>query len=168
MTVLNLKEIFERADSFESRYLIGPESLSFPADLGDLKEPVEVYVRIVKDNKGYRVFLNIVGSVELECSRCLEVFSKDISQEKEKHLSYYPREEHVALAPEDLEVSFMEEPDLLNLEDLVREEIILSIPMKPLCSPDCTGLHHQALLFEEEKGAPHDPRFAILRNLLAR
>ncbi|MDQ7082588.1 MAG: hypothetical protein Q9N34_06265 [Aquificota bacterium] len=94
MTVLNLKEkSLKDQTRFESRYLIGPESLSLPADLGELKEPVEVYVRILKDNKGYRVFLNIVGSVELECGRCLEVFSKDISQDREKHLSYYPKEE---------------------------------------------------------------------------
>ncbi|NPA42281.1 MAG: DUF177 domain-containing protein [Aquificae bacterium] len=167
MTVLNLKEIFEKEEVFENRYVIKPEDLSFPADLGEIREPVEVFLRITKDKNGYRVFMNILGNVELECSRCLELFDKDISQEKEKHLEYYPKEDHLSLSPEDLEVSFMEEPDILNLEDLVREEIILSVPMKPLCSPHCTGVHHPALVLEEES-KPVDPRFAILKDLLTK
>ncbi len=164
MRVLNLKEIFEREDSFEGKFLLRPEDLSLPADLGELREPVEVFLRITKSDRGYKVFLSILGEVELECSRCLELFYKDISQEKEKSLEYYPREENLSLSPEDLEVSFMDEPDILNVEELVREEIILSIPMKPLCSPECKGVSHPAFIINETE--PRDPRFAILKNLL--
>ncbi|WP_457600395.1 YceD family protein [Hydrogenivirga sp.] len=166
MITLNLKEIFERYDVFEDRYVIAPEELSLPAEVGDLREPVEVKVRIERDKDGYNVRLSIAGNVQLECSRCLELFDKDLSQEKTKHIEPYPREEHLSLSPEDLEVSFMEEPDVIVLEDMVREEILLSIPMKPLCKPDCMGVSHQAIVFEEEKEAPIDPRFAILKDLL--
>ncbi len=166
MVTLNLKEIFDRVDVFENRYVISPEDIKLPAELGEIKEPVEVYVKIKKDKDGYNVHLSIFGSVELECSRCLELFNKDLSQEREKHIEYYPREEHIALSSEDLEVSFMEEPDIINLEELVREEIILSVPMKPLCRPDCLGVHHHDFIFEKEKESHTDPRFAILKNLL--
>ncbi len=168
MTTLNLKEIFESFDVFEKSYVLQPEDVAFPAELGDIKEPLEVFVKITKDRDGYRVNLSIVGSVELECSRCLSTFSKDLSQEREKHIESYPTEENLSLSPEDLEVSFMEEPDIINLEELVREELILSVPMKPLCRPDCSGIHHHAFLFEEEKEGPKDPRFAILKNLLSK
>jgi len=165
MTVLNLKEIFEKEEIFEQNYILRPEDLSLPADLGEVKKPLEVFIRITKDGSAYRVFLSLLGEVELECSRCLELFDKDISQEKEKLLEYYPQGERGALSAEDLEVSFLEEKDILYLEELVREEIILSIPMKPLCSPDCRGVGHPSLILEEEK--PSDPRFAILKNLLS-
>ncbi len=165
MVTLNLKEIFEKYDVFENRYLIPPEDISLPAEVGEIRSPVEVLLRIEKDKEGYNVSLKMVGSVELECSRCLGLFEKDLSQERKKHIEYYPREEHLSLSPEDLDVSFMEEPDVIVLEDLVREEILLSVPMKPLCRPDCSGVYH-AVIFEEEKEHHTDPRFAILKDLL--
>ena len=165
MTILNLKEIFESLDVFERRYVLQPEDVGFPAELGEVREPIEVLVKITRERNGYRVNLSIIGRVELECSRCLSPFSKDISQEREKHIERYPTEETLSLSPEDLEVSFMEEPDLINLEELVREELILSVPMKPLCRPDCPGIDHRTYIFEEEQ--PTDPRFAILKNLLS-
>lgn len=166
MITLDLKEIFERYDVFEGSYLITPESLSLPADVGEIRSPIRVSVRIERDKKGYNVELNIVGGVELECSRCLALFEKDLSQTTTKHIEAYPKEEHLSLLPEDLDVSFMEEPDIIVLEDLVREEILLNIPMKPLCRPDCPGVHHPTVIFEDEKTTHKDPRFAILKNLL--
>jgi len=167
MILLNLKEIFESFDVFERSYILTPEEVGFPADLGEIREPVEVFVRITKDRDGYKVNLSIVGGVELECSRCLSPFRKELSQEVEKHLESYPTGGSLYLSPQDLEVSFMEEPGVVDLSELVREEIILSVPMKPLCRPDCLGLH-QAPPLMEEKDRPTDPRFAILRNLLPR
>jgi len=166
MTILDLKDIFERFDVFEQSYTIEPEAIALPSDVGELKEPVKVYIRITKDNKGYKVHLTLEGGVDLECSRCLTTFRKEIVQDTEKHVERYPKEDHLSLSPEDLDVSFMEEPDILVLEDLVREELILGVPMKPLCRPDCPGTGHQAFIFEEEKHA--DPRFAILKDLLTR
>ncbi|HHJ65086.1 MAG TPA: DUF177 domain-containing protein [Aquifex aeolicus] len=163
MVTLNLRDIFERFDVFEGSFTIPPENLRLPADLGEIREPVRVYVVIRKDRNGYAVSIDMEGNVELECSRCLEPFSKDLPRHLEKHIESYPREEHVVLSQEDLDVSFMEEPDTVNVEELVREEIILSIPMKPLCRPDCGGFH-LADLFEKE--SPADPRFAILKDLL--
>jgi len=166
MIILNLKEIFEKFDVFEEKYLIPPEDLSFPAEVGDIRSPVEVSVRIEKDRDGYNVKLKIRGNVELECSRCLEPFDKELFEDRNKHLERYPQEEHLSLSPEDLDVSFMEESDILILEDLVREEILLSVPMKPLCKPDCSGVHYQGVILEEEKESHGDPRFAILKDLL--
>jgi uncharacterized protein len=165
MIVLNLKEIFERETRFEGRYSLSPQDIKFPPDMGEIKDPVEVYVEITRGERGYNVHLDIKGKVELECSRCMELFEKDLSQTKEKRIELYPSEESLVLSPEDLEVSFMEEPDLVSLEDLVREELILEIPMKPLCRPDCPGITSPHLLFEESE-RPGDPRFAILKNLL--
>ena len=166
MIVLNLKEIFDRETRFQARYSIPPQDIRFPPEVGEIKEPVDVYVEITKYDRGYNVHLDIKGKVELECSRCLAVFEKDLSQTKDKHIETYPVEETIALSPEDLEVSFMEDPDVINLEDIVREELILEIPMKPLCRPDCPGIHSPYLLFEDSNLKREDPRFAILKNLL--
>ncbi len=164
MIVLNLKEILSGNTKFQGKYSIPPEDIKFPPDIGEIREPVEVLVEITRDERGYCVQLDIKGKVELECSRCLEVFEKDVSQTKKKHIELYPSEETLMLSPEDLDVTFMEEPDIINLEDIVREELILEIPMKPLCRPDCPGIPSPYLFFEEPER--EDPRFAILKNLL--
>ncbi len=168
MLILDLKEIFQTYDVFEKSYVINPEELKFPADLGEIKEPVKVHVKIEKDDRGYLFTLKISGGIELECSRCLEIFRKEISEERKKHVEAYPQEEVLELSENDLDVSFMEEKDVVDLVDLVREELILSVPMKPLCSPNCTGIHHHAFIFEEEKEEKKDPRFAILKKLLTK
>ncbi|HIC97966.1 MAG TPA: DUF177 domain-containing protein [Aquificaceae bacterium] len=165
MTILNLREIFERFESFERRYVLGPEDISLPTELGDIKEPIEVRVRITKESEGYKVFMSISGSVELECSRCLCIFTKDISQERTKLIGRYPREESLSLREKDLEFSFIE-GDTVDMKELLREEIILSVPMKPLCKPDCIGIGHGALIFGEDRKSSKDPRFAILKTLL--
>jgi len=79
MVVLDLKEIFEKFDVFESSYTIPPENLKLPAELGELREPVKVDVVIRKDENGYAVSIDMRGSVELECSRCLEPFTAFLS-----------------------------------------------------------------------------------------
>ncbi len=165
MVTLDLREIFERFEFFERSFTIQPEDIRLPAELGEIREPVRVHVHITRDEDGYAVRIDLEGSVELECSRCLEVFRKDLPRRLNKHIEHYPKEEHLSLTPEDLDVSFMEEPDVVNIEELVREEIILSVPMKPLCRPDCGGVH-PAHILEEGKDAAADPRFAILKDLL--
>jgi len=149
MVTLDLKEIFKISDEFKGAYTLKPEEVKLPPDIGELRKPVKVNVHITKDKEGYKMKVNIEGSVELECSRCLELYEKDLSQEKTKLLQNPPQEEGVfMLKPRELEVSFMEEPDKVDLAQLVREEIILSVPMKPLCSPDCRGVEG---IEEEEK-----------------
>ncbi|NPA33006.1 MAG: DUF177 domain-containing protein [Aquificae bacterium] len=164
MLVLDLKEIFKISDRFRGSYTLKPEDVKLPPDIGELKKPVRVNVEITKEKNGYRLKLGIEGNVELECSRCLEVYEKDVSQEKTKLLQNTPSEEGVImLKPKDLEVTFMEEPDKVDLAQLVREEIILSIPMKPLCRPDCGGIPGYGTGLEGEK---REGSFAILKNLL--
>ncbi len=49
------------------------------------------------------------------------------------------------------------------LDDLVRDEILLAIPMIPLCSEDCPGIHPSPQAPVEEKAV--DPRLAPLLRL---
>ena len=173
MLTLNLKEIFKISDRFKGSYTLKPGDIKLPPDVGEIKKPFKVNVEITKDKEGYKLKMNVEGAVELECSRCLEIFEKEVSQKKTKFLQNVPNEEGVfMLKPKDLEVSFMEEPDIVDIAELVREEIILSIPMKPLCSPNCKGIPEYEVSFEEEEKREKEPKrqnsFAILKDLLAK
>ncbi|ADC88819.1 protein of unknown function DUF177 [Thermocrinis albus DSM 14484] len=157
MVILNLKEIFKRSNRFTGYYRLSPSEIKLPADIGEITKPVEVQVEITKERGGYRLHLHIQGEVTLECSRCLQVYQKDISGQEVIRLERYPEEHVIHIRPQDLNVSFYEDEEAFDLVSLVREQIILSIPTKPLCDPNCEGIPYQ-----KEEESP----FASLKNLL--
>lgn len=146
MPVLDLREIFKTRKTYSAYYTLKPEEIKLPADMGELKEPVGVYVEIKKEDNGYKVYTEIEGYVVLECSRCLTLYEKDISKKETIKIEPYPTRDVVYLKPSELEVSFYEDETSFDLAILVREQIILSLPSKPLCSPDCMGgeVHYES------------------------
>lgn len=83
-------------------------------------------------------------SLEAPCSSCLEKFATrvavnfmvtvDPAPGRSRQL---PQEQE--LSPEDLDELFYHD-GVLDLRDIIREQIILSLPMFPKCSDDCRGL----------------------------
>jgi uncharacterized protein len=152
---LDLRQIFEKEKQpyFKAEYEIKPEDLGVPADVGDLKEPVKVDVYIVRNpqGEGYKVMYNIRGGIDLTCSRCLETFTKDLAGEHTVVAQNgFNEREH--LSESDMNVYPLEN-SVLNLTELVREQIILDVPYKPLCHPECGGIHYRTETAEEEKPA---------------
>ena len=81
-------------------------------------------------------------TVEVTCARCVEPMRQPV--DKEFDLYYRPvqtiaREEEVEIDDAELEVGFYQGQGLL-LEDALKEQILLELPMKSLCRPDCRGL----------------------------
>ncbi len=86
---------------------------------------------------------NFAAAAWLGCSRCLEPFSLPLNISFRHILRPYDRELEQAteleLAPEDLEYGYYED-EIVFLDRLVEEQVVLAIPMKPLCDKDCQGL----------------------------
>ena len=81
-------------------------------------------------------------SLEASCDRCLG--SVVIPVEREFDLCYrpvstMPRAEEVELPQDELEVGFFS-GDGIEFDDVVTEQVILSMPMKVICKADCRGL----------------------------
>jgi uncharacterized protein len=125
----------------------------------------------VTDQAGYmRLELTATVPFDAECARCLspvrDVFSVTLERTvaTKDSLSEKQLEENVD------EYAVIED-GRLDLDELVREEILLSFPMRVLCSPDCEGLCPKC-------GKPRrlgdcgcqmreiDPRLAVLQSLL--
>lgn len=111
---------------------------------------------------------NVTGNVSGHCSRCLESYPFTLSSDFSFIL--VPRQEtaeEVELSEEDMNLSFYD-GDEVDLAPLIREQMILALPTKPLCSEDCKGLcpqcgvnrNLQACECREQTG---DPRLAILK-----
>jgi uncharacterized protein len=102
-----------------------------------------------------------------ECGRCLEAVSDELTVDLQE-LYAYPESD----ADEDDEVSRME-GDLLDLEPVLRDAVVLALPLTPLCREDCGGLCAECgerlddLPDDHAHDAP-DPRWAALQGLSAR
>ena len=125
----------------------------------------------VTDRAGYmRLVLTVKVPYQTLCARCLDPVTGtfEVSLERtvadEKTLSEKQLEENVD------EYAIIRE-GMLDLDELVEEEVLLSFPMRVLCSPDCEGLCPKC-------GKPKrlgdcgcnlndpDPRLAVLGTLL--
>jgi uncharacterized protein len=102
------------------------------------------HVEIV-DGTTVHVRGRLEAGIEVDCSRCLERYPVAVAQELD--LFSLPRpaeepdagEEGVELSDRDVVVGY-HAGDALDLGELVREQIVLAVPMKPLCREDCRGL----------------------------
>ena len=121
------------------------EEISFDFSQYGLKltKPVKVDLYLV--NTGELVILNGTAETEaeLECSRCLKKFKTQISakidEEYSKNLPPPPAKgKEIELKEEDF-VYPIGKDNTLDLDEIIRQNLLLSLPIKILCSKDCRG-----------------------------
>lgn len=128
-------------------------------------------------NVGDRLLVraHVSGEAEMVCSRCLTQYPENLEISFEEEFVEGTGEEDLD-EPDDEEtgrtVSFYQ-GDELDLADPLRENILLALPMKPLCSPDCKGLCPSCGSNLNEgpcqcggETQAVDPRLAVLKDLL--
>lgn len=80
--------------------------------------------------------------IELTCSRCLSLFSYPLTLNIEEE--YFPTIDVVTGAslplPDEPGCFTIDENNILDLTEAIRQYALLTIPMKPLCGEDCAGL----------------------------
>ena len=121
----------------------------------------------------FRLVGNLETELELACSRCLEPYRFPLSAPFD--LRYLPASSAVfaegehELDEDDLEISYYRD-DQIDLNDLLREQFYLALPMKPLCREDCRGLCPECGIDRNEESCDWtlrepDPRWQALRDL---
>jgi uncharacterized protein len=115
-----------------------------PDDAFRVVEPVALDFDILKDKQTFRLTGSVRTTLELPCSRCLEPFRWPVDASFD--LRYQPHAEpgsgphdEIEIEEDDLSTAFYDN-DEIDLEQLMREQFLLAIPMKPLCSEACHGL----------------------------
>ncbi|MBI2836072.1 MAG: DUF177 domain-containing protein [Chloroflexi bacterium] len=111
-------------------------------DIAESRRLVKGEVTLLRIDRGILAKGTLTLSVDLTCSRCLSQFSFPMTFEFEEE--YFPTIDiHTgnALPPqEDSDTFTINEQNVLDLTEAVRQYALLSVPMKPLCRPDCAGL----------------------------
>ncbi|MBF4462118.1 DUF177 domain-containing protein [Rathayibacter sp. VKM Ac-2878] len=121
---------------------------------------VELDVRLESVHEGILASVEVSAQAEGECSRCLTDISLPVDVEFQELFAYSSDEAF------DYEVH----DDHVDLEPLVRDAVVLSLPFQPVCRPDCPGLdpvtgERLADSSTPEPEAPRDSRWAVLAGL---
>jgi uncharacterized protein len=107
-----------------------------------LDGPLRVRAKVAKAVDKFLVHGTIHGGVLIRCDRCLEPFHREMESEFQVYL-LVPRDkadqEEIELLDDDMEVDFVK-GDKVDLSDIVREQIYLSLPMRSICKESCRGL----------------------------
>ena len=121
-------------------------------------QPIDLEVRLESVHEGILVSGTADTRYTGVCGRCLTDIAEPVEVEFQE-LFTYPGQEAA-----DFEV----QDDHVDLETLVRDAIVLSLPFQPVCQPDCPGLDPNTgeRLTEstgESERTPLDPRWAALQ-----
>lgn len=121
---------------------------------------VDIDVRVESVHEGILASGTADTRYDGVCGRCLADVSEPIEVEFQE-LFAYPGEE---------ETDFEVQDDHVDLETLVRDAVVLSLPFQPVCQPDCPGLDpetgkRRTKSTEAENPAPIDPRWSALREI---
>ena len=115
------------------------------------------------------------GEFKVPCARCVEPVKIPLSAEFD--LVFRPVGADAGASERSISAGETEigyyQGDSLLLEDVLREQVLLSLPVRTLCKPDCKGLcprcgknrNLEACSCEE---APSDPRWEALAGLRSR
>lgn len=95
-----------------------------------------------KTVKDIRVAGDFSVRVEVPCARCLDAVVQELKRKFE--LLYRPRgidagKEELSITAADAEIGYYQGDGLL-LEDVLREQVLLALPLKAICREDCKGL----------------------------
>jgi uncharacterized protein len=169
--VLDTRELGRRPGSQVqvSRKVPAPTDLGIDVLAVAEGAPVELDLRLEAVMEGVLVTGTANAVVEGECARCLEPIRDDVEVTLQELFVYDDAGGEHASDDEDDEVSTLQ-GDLLDLEQPLRDAVVLALPFQPLCREDCPGLCPDcgARLADEPDHAHEaaiDPRWARLTEL---
>ena len=90
----------------------------------EIEKPIQLELEIFNTRDSFAVEGTLKAELILSCSRCLKKYSSPVELD----------------ISEDVLKSEMEDEEELYLDEIIVDNIILSLPMKPLCSDDCKGI----------------------------
>ena len=169
--LLNLSKIRTAHERVDKVY--PPDAFDAAAVDYQVVEPVTLGLDVYKDKRQFRLAGTIRTVLELSCGRCLEPFRLPVDSRFE--LRYHPiadavaKTEHEVRDEDDFSTAYYEN-EQIDLEQLMREQFEMALPMKPLCTSDCKGLCPSCgtNLNRATCGCTRawdDPRFAALKAL---
>ncbi len=167
---LDVKDLAVRKMRIRKSY--APGSIDYGLSEVKQAEPLEVNATAELLEGQIRITGDLHTKIEMVCARCLEPVTEEVHRDFD--LFYQPLlkgtpNDEERLKDDDTEIGFFEGEGLF-LADVLKEQVLLSLPMKVICQSDCRGLcpHCGANLNQEQcrcERHSSDPRLAPLARL---
>jgi uncharacterized protein len=178
--VLDTRELGRRPGSMRRvrQTVQAPRELGIPLASIPAGSELVLDLRLESVMEGVLVSGTVDATMSGECGRCLDPVSAPLQVEIQELYSYpesgpygTPSRPGGGRSDDDDELPSLVD-DLIDLEPVLRDALVLELPMSPLCSDDCPGLcpecgEHLADLPEDHSHDAVDPRWAALAGLRA-
>jgi uncharacterized protein len=168
--VLDVRELGRRPGSMRAVQAEVPAPAELTVGLASVPagEPMTLDLRLESVVEGVLVSGTVTAPVTGECARCLTPVRDTVAVEVTE-LFVYP-DSTTDQTTEDDEVSHLV-GDMLDLEPVIRDAIVLELPLSPLCREDCRGLCAGCGVALDDLPDNHthtttDPRWAALAERL--
>lgn len=139
---------------------------AFPLDDEAVAMPVDGYVKLTRLRDSVMVAMRAHGNVDMECARCLRTYTQGFDTEfSEQFRQTVDLRTGVSLdndAAFDDDAFTISENHELDFGELLRQEILVALPMRPDCGAACPGPD----LTEAGEAGNVDERLAALSRLL--
>jgi uncharacterized protein len=164
--VFDLRELGRRAGALRSyrRRVPAPAGLGLDLIGVPAGAPLDLDLQLQSVTEGVLVTGTVTAPLVGECGRCLDPVSEDLVVEL-CELFAYP--DSATDETTELDEVHRIDHDLVDVEPVVRDAVVLSLPWTPLCRADCAGLCPTCGQRLDELPAEHahdmiDPRWAAL------
>jgi uncharacterized protein len=101
---------------------VGALELDLGPDILNLHGPLQILAKVSRISNAVSVDIELSGEFRENCSRCLEEFN--VPFRKRSQFNYPVSATDFAI----------------DLNEDIREELVLDYPLQPICRPDCQGL----------------------------
>jgi uncharacterized protein len=147
-----------------------PEGLELSAEGASFEELVRVDLSVSKSGTQFICRGKVATSVKLECSRCLLVYDQPLVSDLDFVVDFGEGQQELG-SEEDNYLVVDPSSNFIQIDNMVREAILLALPLKPLCSKDCKGLCPICGIDLNKSGCgcvkrEIDPRWEKLKGLL--
>ena len=182
--VFDTRTLGRQAGSARTQQLTVPAPDDLRLELARVPVGADLHldVRFEAVTEGVLVTGTATAPVAGECARCLAPLTTTVTasftelylyqpDKHDRHDKHYRHDKHDRLDENDEqdEEQFYLDGDLLDLEPVLRDAVVLALPMSPLCREDCPGLCVECGVPLAGAGPGHrhddapDPRWAGLK-----
>ena len=168
---IELASLEESRGGFSHTYQ--PQDLKLDDERVMLSGITEVRGKIKRSGTEVVVDGHVDACVQVDCDRCLKPIqvpvTTDFSLEYITGGDY--EQSHIAELPEEVMSVSVFDGETIDLDEIVKEQILLAVPTRSLCKTDCLGICPQCGndLNEGKCGCEQkdiDPRWSVLRDLM--
>jgi uncharacterized protein len=128
---INVRDILAESVGYSRAYKVSGERPSL--EEVKLTHDIEGEITVSRLDDSLLVRGQVQTEIELECHRCLRTFTRPVKINVAQEYADTPGDDQMPI-----------EDNAIDIAPLIEQEIVLSLPIKVLCKPDCPGMEDMA------------------------